>query len=224
MEDWLKLGGKEIEGNASGHPAPAKDAAIHSLRYVVLDTELTSLDHRTNRLLSVGAIAMQGPSIQLGEQFYRVVNPQVSIPPESVVIHRLRSQDVEAAEGPEKILGDLHSFIAGAVLVGHFVDIDLKILRKEMARTGHKLDNLAVDTARAHHWLLRQGPYSEDLPVQLEKLDLPTLAQHYRLEVQDVHHALADSFLTARVWQKMLHALQAKKVDTLRKLLRIAGA
>ena len=46
-----------------------------SLRYVVLDTELTSLDYRTNRLLSIGAISMQGPSIQLGNQFYRVINP-----------------------------------------------------------------------------------------------------------------------------------------------------
>lgn len=65
------------------NPAPglSPDAPLHSLRYVVLDTELTSLDHRTNRLLSVGAIVMQGPSIRLGEQFYRVVNPQVSIQP-----------------------------------------------------------------------------------------------------------------------------------------------
>jgi DNA polymerase III epsilon subunit-like protein len=60
--------------------------------------------------------------------------------------------------------------------------------------------------------------------VQLEKLDLPTLAQHYRLEVQDAHHALADAFLTARIWQKMLHALQSNNVDTFGKLLRIAGA
>jgi DNA polymerase III epsilon subunit-like protein len=60
--------------------APSKDTALDSLRYVVLDTELTSLDQRTNRLLSIGAIAMHGPSIQLGNQFYREVNPGVSIP------------------------------------------------------------------------------------------------------------------------------------------------
>ncbi len=197
---------------------------LNSLRYVVFDTEFTSLDHRTNRLLSIGAVAMQGASIQLGGQFYRVVNPECSIPAEGVVIHQLRSKDVEGAEQLDKTFDDFCHFSAGSVLVGHFVGMDLKILRKEMARTGHKLDNPAVDTARAHHWLLRHGPYAEDLALQLEKLDLPTLAKFYALDLHDAHHALADAFQTARVWQKMLHKLQEKGIGNLKKLLKVAGA
>jgi DNA polymerase III subunit epsilon len=200
------------------------DSALDALRYIVLDTELTSLDRRTNRLLSVGAIAMQGASIQLGNQFYRVLNPGVSIPPESVVIHRLRVEDVAGGEPPKQCLDDLCQFMAGAVLVGHFVDIELNILRKEMGQTGRKLNNPAIDTARVHHWILRHGPYSEDLSMQLEKMDLPTLAKFYSLEAQDAHHALSDAFLTARIWQKMLYTLQAKGVRNLRKLLSIGGA
>src|ERR1035438_9363858 len=91
MPGWFKRAAGFHEENKS---ALSRDTALDSVRYVVLDTELTSLDHRTNRLLSIGAIAMQGPSIQLGNQFYRVVNPQVSIPAESILIHRLRSEDV----------------------------------------------------------------------------------------------------------------------------------
>jgi DNA polymerase III epsilon subunit-like protein len=202
----------------------AKDAALHLLRYVVLDTELTSLDHRTNRLLSIGAIAMQGPSIQLGTQFYRVINPHVPIPAETVVIHKIRAEDVAGGEEPEKCLDDLRRFIAGAVLVGHCVEIDLKILAKEMSQTGHDLSDPAVDTARVHHWILRHGPYSEDLSAQLENLDLATLAKFYNLDVQEAHHALSDAFLTARVWQKMMHPLQQKGITDLQKLLRIGGA
>ena len=217
MPNWLR------RSSPSTNPASAlsPDAPLHSLRYVILDTELTSLDHRTNRLLSLGAIVMQGPSIRLGEQFYRVVNPQVSIPAETVVVHKLREQDVAGSEALENTLADFFQFIAGSVLVGHFLEIDLKILRKEMLHTGHKLDHPAVDTARVHHWILRHGPYSEDLHVQLEKLDLPTLANFYRVDVHDAHHALSDAFLTARVWQKMLYALQEKGIGNLRKLLKI---
>jgi len=199
------------------------DAPIASIRYVVLDTELTSLEQRSNRLLSVGAIAMQGPSIELGSQFYRVVNPRCEIPAEGIVIHGLRAQEVQSGEEPARALDDLSRFTEGAVLVGHFAEIDLKILRKEMQQTGHKLDNLAVCTARAHHWILRQGPYSEDLPVQLGNLDLGTLAKFYGLEPHDAHHALADAFQTARVWQKMLHRLQQSRVENLRKLMKVAG-
>ncbi len=217
MPGWWKHESQSSE-------ALSQDSALDSLRYVVLDTELTSLDSRTNRLLSVGAIAMQGASIQLGNQFYRVLNPSVSIPPESVVIHRLRVEDVAGGEPPRQCLDDLCQFIEGAVLVGHFVDIDLNILRKEMGQTGRKLNNPAIDTARVHHWILRHGPYSEDLSMQLEKMDLPTLAKFYSLEAQDAHHALSDAFLTARIWQKMLYALKAKGVRNLRKLLSIGGA
>jgi DNA polymerase III epsilon subunit-like protein len=203
--------------------ALSNSTALDSVRYIVLDTELTSLDHRTNRLLSIGAIAMQGPSIQLGNQFYREVNPGVSIPAESVVIHKLRVEDLAGGEPPGQILNDLGCFIEGAVLVGHCVDIELKILRKEMGQSGHTFSNPAIDTARVHHWILRHGRYSEELPVRLENLDLATLAKFYNLDVQDAHHALSDAFLTARVWQKMLYTLQANGVRNLGKLLSIGG-
>ena len=166
---------------------------------------------------------MQGPSIQLGEQFYRVVNPRVAIPAESVVIHKLRSEDVESGEHLAETLDDFCQFAAGAALVGHFVGVDLKILRKEMRSTGHKLEQPALCTARIHHWILRHGLHSGDLALQLEKLDLPSLAKHYGLDPHDAHHALADAFLTARIWQKMLHAVEQRGIRTLGKLLKIGG-
>ena len=201
----------------------AHDTPLDSLHYVVLDTELTSLEHRTNRLLSVGAVGMRGASIRLGEQFYRMVNPEVEIPAKSVLIHQIRSDDVKDAANISKTFDELNQFIRGTVLVGHFAHIDLKILRKEMAQTGHTLQNPAIDTARVHHWLLRQGRYSEDLTSQLEKLDLETVAIAYGLNPENAHHALADAFLTAQVWQKMLVMLQNKGVSNLKKLLKIRG-
>lgn len=220
MLRWLKT---ELQGHRRGQAAFPDKAALDAVRYVVLDTELTSLDKRSNRLLSVGAIAMDGPKIRLGEQFYRVVNPGVPVPAETVVIHKLRSEDVEGGEPLAETLGELRRFVEGAVLVGHCVDIDRQILWKEL---GHRqdFDNPAVDTARVHHWILRHGPYSEDLPVQLERLDLATVAKFYGLDSHDAHHALSDAFHTAQVWQKMIYALQSKGVGKLGELLRIGGA
>lgn len=200
------------------------DSSLDSLRYVVIDTELTSLQHSTNRLLSVGAIAMQGASILLGEQFYRVVNPQVEIPAESVVVHQIRSTDIAKADDISKTLDEFIQFVQGAVLVGHFTQIDVKILRKEMAQTGHALGNHAIDTARVHQWLLRQGPYSDELALRIANLDLATVAKSYGLDVHTAHHALADAFLTACVWQKMIVALQNRSGITLKKLLKIGSA
>ena len=200
-----------------------KEASLRDLRYAVLDTELTSLDQRSNRLLSIGGIAMDGSKIRMAPQFYRVVNPGMPIPAESVVIHRLRAEDVEEGEPLMRVLEDLRQFVEGAVIVGHFVNIDLQILRKELGGA-HKLGNPAVDTARVHRWILRHGRYSEELPTQLDHLDLVTLASTYALEVHDVHHALHDAFLTARIWQQMIPILDSKGIRNLRQLLRIGGA
>src|SRR5579863_4979228 len=218
MFGWLKSELPQPDGTLS------KSTPLDEVRYVILDTEMTSLDHRSNRLLSVGAIAMDGAKIRIGEQFYRVVNPGVPIPAETVVIHRLRSEDVQSGSPCASALAELCQFIQGAVLVGHFLELDLKLLRKEMDATGHKLSNPTVCSARLHQWLLRHEPYSEDLHVKLEKLDLPALARHYGLEIHDAHHALDDAFLTARLWQVMMRKAQALGVRTLGDLLRIAVA
>jgi DNA polymerase III subunit epsilon len=220
MLRWLKSG---LGLGGRGSTAFPGDTALDAVRYVVLDTELTSLDKRSNRLLSIGAIAMDGPKIRLGEQFYRIVNPGVPVPAESVVIHKLRSADVEGGEDLGKALEDLRRFVEGAVLVGHFVNVDLKILWKELGNR-QELSNPAVDTARVHHWILRQGRFTEDLTIQLERLDLMTLTKFYGLDFQDAHHALSDAFMTAQVWQKMMSALQAKGIRKLSELLRIGGA
>lgn len=220
MLHWLK---SRFSGDYRETSPFPRGAALDSLRYVVLDTELTSLDKRSNRLLSIGAVAMDGMKIRLGEQFYRVVNPGVPVPRETVVVHHLRSEDLQGCEPLAKTLEELRQFVAGAVLVGHFVNIDLEVLWKELGGSRRELANPAIDTARAHQWILLHGHYSEDLPVQLEKLDLPTLLKFYGLELHAAHHALSDAFTTAQVWQRMIPTLKANRVGNLGDLLKIAG-
>jgi DNA polymerase-3 subunit epsilon len=215
MRYWLKFGGWK------GKYPP--EASIHSVRYVVLDTEFTSLDHRTNRLLSMGAVAMEGASIRMGEQFYRVLNPGVEVPASTVVVHRLRTSDIERGEPPLQALAELRDYIAGAVIVGHFIKMDMDLLRKEMQGTEHALDSPVVDTAQVHRWLLRNGRYSDDLFHRLEILDLGSLAKIYNIEFCEAHHALDDAFVTARLWQKLIYELEARGVRTLAGLLKIGA-
>jgi len=196
------------------------DTPIDAVRYVVLDTELTSLDKRSNRVLSIGAVAMDGTRIRLQEQFYRVVNPGVAVPTPGVLIHGLRPADIENGEPPAQVLSELRAFVEGAVLVGHFARIDLNVLRKELGTIGQTLTNPAICTARIEQWLLRRRPYSENVVHHLDNLDLISIAKRYRLDVQEAHHALQDAFLTARLWQRQIYALQELKVHTLDQLLR----
>jgi DNA polymerase-3 subunit epsilon len=220
MPGWVRFG---RQNNDDRDLFPG-DLPLGSLRYAVVDTELTSLDSRSNRLLSIGAIIMEGNKIQIGEQFYRVVNPGVPVPTQSVLIHKLRPNDVECGELPAQALADLQRFIEGKVLVGHFVNVDLKALRKELGDSAHRLSNPAIDTARVHDWILRHGPYREDLEQQLGNISLAALAKVYHLDFHEAHHALDDAFVTARLWQKMISKLETMNIRTLRDTLRIGKA
>lgn len=220
MPDWFKFGRRTDPLDARF----AKDTPLHEVRYAVLDTELTSLDTRSSRLIAIGAIAMDGSKIRIAGQFYTVVNPGVHVPAKSVLIHKLRPNDVEQGVAPRQALAQLREFIAGRVLVGHFVHIDLKALRKELGDQQHELSNPAIDTAKAHRWILQNGPWREDLEQQMANISLPALAKIYDLDFHEAHHALEDAFVTARLLQKILAKLETMKVTTLGDLLRAAKA
>lgn len=110
------------------------------------------------------------------------------------------------------------------MVVGHFVHIDLKAMRKELGDEQYQLSNPAIDTARVHRWLLQNGPWQEDLERQMANISLAALAGIYHLDFHEAHHALEDAFMTARLWQKQISRLEGMKVRNLGELLRIAKA
>ncbi len=217
MRGWRNaLGfGTEAERIAPGTP-------LDRVRYAVLDTELTSLDRRTNRLLSVGAIAMEGSRIRLGEEFYRVVNPGVEVPAESILVHGLRPADVAEGEPTETALRELREFLKNSVIVGHFVGIDRTVLAKELRGTGDRLSNPVLDTAAAHRWLEQHEHHIRGLDEVFGSCNLASLAEQYGIAMRDAHHALYDAYITAQLWQKILPRLQGAGVDTLGKALKVA--
>ena len=201
------------------NPAFAGSVLLRDCRFVVVDTELTSLERKTNRLLSIGAVAMQGASIRLGEQFYRVVNPSEEVPRESVLIHGLRPADIAEGETPAEVVREFHAFAENSILVGHFVGIDIQALGKELQET---LPNPFLDTARAYHWLRLQDEQSRGVDQVEDQLNLASLAQRYNIDAAEAHHALGDAFTTAQLWQRLLLELEAHGITTLRAALKIA--
>ena len=106
--------------------------------------------------------------------------------------------------------------------MGHFVQLDLKALRKELGDQQHELSKPAIDTARVHRWILQNSPWREDLVQQMEDVSLATLTKAYNLDFHEAHHALEDAFVTARLWQKQLAKLESMKIRNLGDILRVA--
>ncbi len=202
-------------------PDPAMP--IGECRYVVMDTELTGLDVKKDSIVSVGAVAMHGGRIILGETFYEMVRPETALRSESIVIHGIMPSEVVGKPSIDGVLDDFLKFCEGAVVVGHFFSLDLKFLNKELKRLrGKKFPYPVADTQRAHEWMRDQSKGARgQYDACEENTDLFSLAKKYHIQVSAAHNALMDAFITAQLFQRFLSFLPEFGVRTVDDLLSI---
>ncbi len=180
-------------------------APLVALEMIVLDTETTGLEVRSDRIVQIGAVRMRGTEIT-GDRLELLVDPGVPIPESARRIHGLSDADVAGAPAPDVALRQLAAFIGGAVVAGHSVHFDLAILRHEAARHGVDWQEpRALDTA-----LLAAALEPGRLDHSIE-----SLAFGYGIEVADRHTAPGDALVTARILAAMIGSLRERGVRSL---------
>jgi len=208
---------------------PAADTGVDlatpilAARYLVMDTELTGLDIKKDSIVSIGAVAMTGSRIFPGKTFYEMVNPETALRRESVVIHGIMPSEVVDKPALGAVIEDFLSFCEGAVVVGHFLSIDLSFLNREMKRLyGTKFQQPVVDTMQAHDWMQDQvNGFRRNYGSTEENRDLFSLAKKYHIPVSEAHNALMDAFITAQIFQRFLTVLPGMGIRTVKDLLSI---
>lgn len=205
--------------------ADVADAAtpVAEVDYVVFDTELTGLRPRSDSIVSIGALRMEGGRILVGSQFRRLVQPRTELTRSSVIIHGITPGDTRESPDIGSVLPEFESFCGAGILVGHAVSIDLDFLGAEAGRHGiPAIANPAVDTMALHRFLCRR---TEDRCAFHDKepgpMDLYTLARERGIPVNRPHDALSDAYLTAQLFQQYLAVLPEHGVRTVGELLEI---
>ena len=192
-------------------------------RYVVIDTELTGLDERRDSIVSLGALRVAAGRIDLADRFYEVVRPACALTAESILLHGITPQEVRERPPIGSVLGEFAAFCGADLLVGHFIELDLAFLRRELARAGlPALAAPALDTWPLYDWMSGREPQTGGGLPALKDPRLPELARALGVPCGGGHHALADAFVTAQVFQRLLRRLERWGVTTTGQLLRIA--
>ena len=208
----------------SRKPGPGRGALPPAeARYAVIDTELTGLDERRDSVVSLGGLRVAQGRIDLADRYYQEARPAASLTPSSIVLHGITPEETRGRPGIGGLLRGFLEFCAGDILVGHFIEIDLHFLGKELAGAGlPPLANRALDTWALYDWLASRTPHEggHGLP-RLRDPRLPALAQALGVPAGREHHALADAFVTAQVFQRLLLRLPRWEVASLDRLLRI---
>lgn len=195
---------------------------VGSAAFVVVDTELTGLNERKDSIVSIGAVRMTGSSICLGDSFYRLVKPRTALTRDSVIIHGIMPSEVAEEQDGARVLAEFLAFCNTAIMVGHCVLIDLTFIDRELRNlTVRRPDVPVVDTAQLFSWMGGRGLLQRCMKEVPHRADLYRLAHCLEIPVSESHHAMADAFITAQVFQRFLPLLAQEGILTVGDLIRI---
>lgn len=191
---------------------------LSETRFVVLDTETTGLNPKTDRILSIGAVAVINDQILLEDCFESYLK-QEAFNNDSIAIHEITPGESSKADNPKQAMEDFIEFLGGAILIGHNIQFDFQILSNACQRQlGFPLLNKSYDTVD----LLKRTEDHFAFPEKYKGADLglDSLCDRFHIPMHDRHTAMGDAMATAILFSRQLKKLRKREVNHVRDLLR----
>ena len=191
---------------------PRRRTPVAELRYVVLDTEATGTDPRTDRLLSVSAIRIINGEMRIGEVLELLVQQASFTDGASIPIHGIKPEDSSGGVTEADAIRQVVDFVGDAVIVGHHIGFDIRLLNEGLGRLGlGELHNARLDTARL---AVRAEHLFPNNYIQPEQYTLDALCARYNVRPRYRHTASGDAFITGIIFLKLLAKLAARGATT----------
>jgi DNA polymerase III subunit epsilon len=188
------------------------DSPIDQVRFVVLDSETTGLDPRTDRLVTIGAVAVQAGEILLDDTFDALL--ALSHNTSAVTVHGVtRDESRRGLQEPDALARFL-DYLGTGVIVGHHILHDVQTLDAGYERHwGFSLGNHSLDTMDLTRHLERDGALAGRAPIRHFTLD--SLCEMFGVVPHDRHTASGDAFITAQVFLRLLRLARTQGRHTL---------
>jgi DNA polymerase-3 subunit epsilon len=183
-------------------------------RYTVVDLELSGLDPRSDEIISFAAVPIESGRVIAGGAVYGLCRPTRPLGRESVLIHGIRTVDLDDAPPLDTAILPLIAAMTGRVLVAHAAWVEQSFLTPALRRQGVRLRRPVLDTQELARLLsLERRDPAVALP-------LGELAGSLGLPVHRPHHALGDALTTAQVFLALATHLEEFGRETLESLAR----
>lgn len=196
-------------------PPPAPQTPLTGLRALVLDTETTGLNVRSDRIVAAAGFRLLGSLLDYKPLFDRLIDPGRPIPANSTAFHGIVDGMVAGQGGFAVHWPVLHEHLQVGLVIGHQVFFDLAILGREVRRLGAQFSPpVALDTS-----LL----YAALHPGQRHR-DLTPCCATFGIKIADRHTARGDAEATGKLFLAMLPLLKAHGIHTLGEALAFERA
>jgi len=164
-------------------------------RLVAFDTETTGLNYRTDVILSIGAVGIYENTISVND-YLELFLVQDIFKKETVPIHGILKEGKEEKIIETEAVIQFLGFIKDAVLVGHHVSFDVKMINEALKRMGlGKLKNRSIDTDLMYQ---KFKGLQEDQHTGLDEL-----CGIFKIQKSDRHTAIGDAYITALIFLRL---------------------
>jgi len=182
---------------------------MSGMRQIALDTETTGLSTaQGHRVIEIGCVELVNRRLT-GREYHRFLNPDRDIDEGAERVHGISRASLENEPRFPEIVDELLEFIAGAELVIHNAEFDIGFLEHELKLMRHPKPRISDHAEVLDTLLLAREMH----PGQRNSLD--ALCKRYEVDAskRDVHGALIDSDLLARVYLAMTGGQAALLLD-----------
>jgi DNA polymerase III epsilon subunit family exonuclease len=197
----IQLNGDFVELTATGNETIDLDTAD----FVVFDLETTGAKAPPCRITEIGAYRVKNGKVT--EEFHRLVNPEMPIPPFIQGLTGITDAMVKNAPKFREVIEDFLDFIGDSVLVAHNAKFDMHFLNHEIGKIyeDYRIGNPSLCTVHLSRKLLPD----------IENHKLKTLAAHFSVALVNHHRAGDDARATAGVFVNLLEDLQSRGISSL---------
>lgn len=194
-------------------PRPAEGTPWRSAGWCAIDLEMTGLDPRSDEIIAVGAVPIDGGRIVLGGGMYTLVNSELRSNLRAVVVHKLRVPDLAGAPPLDEAMDRMLELLSGRVPVFHTAAIETAFLTRQFGRRRVRLPEAADTEVLGRMWL-RQRDGSAP-----EGISLTGLANALGQPAETPHHALGDALTTAKAFIALASLLDTVAPQTVGSLV-----
>ena len=171
---------------------PDLRVSVEASRYVVVDVETSGLSPTRDKLISIGAVTVEGGRIALDDSFEIILQQAAPSSQDNILIHGIGGTAQTSGTEPVRALLDFLEFVGNAPLVAFHAAFDETIIRRAIRK------HIGVEFKRS--WLdlayLAPALYPE-LAKRLRTLDDWT--DQFKIGNFARHSALADAYSTAQL-------------------------
>jgi DNA polymerase III subunit epsilon len=192
-------------------PEPAMQQPIEASRYVVVDVETSGLRINKDRLIAIGAVAIVGGRITMGDSLEVVLQQAAVSAKDNILIHGIGGTAQREGVPPVEALLGFLEYLGKSPLVAFHARFDETMIKRAIKTIlGLRFNHVWTDLAYVSPALY------PDLALRHRSLD--HWMTHFGISNYARHSALADALSTAELMLALAGRMQEKSVRSMRDL------